>query len=145
MPGPGSKELTHLLRAVAWGVILHRTEITENKWHVHFPGLSDEVAGCELETSEEYEDLGRTVFCRGAMPSGLEYLDEFPDVRTNWISTDSVRRLWHLETEEGFLKGAGERMQQLGVPLGHDFVALRSLLQVAELAGWSLYMWEPGT
>ncbi|MGE0454892.1 MAG: hypothetical protein AB7O37_09700 [Vicinamibacteria bacterium] len=141
LPGPHASEHQQFLRALARSLAASRTELQETKWHVTFPELSDEEAGCELGDSDEYEALGQHVFTAGAMPAGLEFLAE-PNVATNWVSAATVKRLWDLERTEGLLLAAGS---QMNTPLGRDFLNLRALLQIGQHSGWALYLWDPGS
>jgi hypothetical protein len=145
LPEPHAKGLLQILRATAHVSSLRRAELWEKAWHVQYPELSDEEAGFEVSESAEYEAIGQHVFAVGAMPPGLEFLDEQPAVATNWIGGRSVSRLWQMEEEEGFLAAAGAHLAARGTPLGHDLLAVRGMLEFAAPRGAALYLWDPGS
>jgi hypothetical protein len=145
LPTPGSKEHLLFLRRLIQSLAACRIVLNETKWHVAFPRLSDDEAGVEVSESEEYEALGSHVFTTGVMPNGLEFLDETPDVATNWVSSKSVKNLWSLERAEGLLQAAGAHMAKARLPLGTDFLQIRALLELGSQSGWALYLWDPGS
>lgn len=145
MPEAGSDQSREFLRFVVWSHAIHTVGIVESKWHVAFPDLAGARPALSLQGSQEYAALGELVFTQGAAPPGLECLDQSPRYTTNWISLDSVRRLSQLENSEHLLQRLGDELQTEQFPLGADLLALRRLLDFADLAGWSLYLWSPGS
>ena len=145
MPEPGSAESTEFLRFVAWRHALHSVEVIESAWHVAFPALVQEHPALALGKSEEYAALRELVFTQNSAPMELACLDQSPDYTTNWISLPSVRRLCQLENTEHLLQRVGDALRSQSVPLGADFLAIRRALEFADLAGWSLYLWSPGS
>jgi hypothetical protein len=145
LPAPRSTEHMRFFRELARSLAACRIGLEETRWHVCFPELSDDGAGFAVSESEEYEALGQQLFTSGAMPAGLELLDERPDVTTNWVSAKSVMRLWDLERTERLLQTAGSHMAKAGLPLGTDFLQIRALLGVGSQNGWALYLWDPGS
>jgi hypothetical protein len=145
VPEPDSGELVVAMRVAARAVASRTAELWEKAWHVHYPDLSDEEAGFEVSESEEYEAVGRHVFAVGAPPQGLEFLNEHPDVATNWVSFTAVGRLWQLEQEERMLATVGAALSARGTPLGHDLLVVRGMLEFCASSGAGLYLWDPGT
>jgi hypothetical protein len=143
LPPPGAT-LVRLLRAAARGSALRQVELVESAWHVHYPQLSDDDAGFEVSESEEYEAVGLHLYATSAMPSGLEFLDETPDAATNWVSPEAVRALWRFEQREGMLATAGQHMSARGVPLGHDLLSIRDMLEFAVSRDAALQLWSGG-
>lgn len=43
------------------------------------------------------------------------------------------------------LAESGKHQTINGGPFGWDFLAIRSMLEVAKLTGWSVYLWDPET
>jgi hypothetical protein len=142
-PQPGSKEHKRLVRFIVWSQAIQRVELAESKWHVHFPELPSTFPELNLSESEEYYALGDLVFTNGAMPDGLETLDEYPDVTTNWIPLDSVQHLCALERNERLLQEVSKHPAR--TTFARDFAALKSMLEMSEQIGCSVYWWAPGT
>ena len=145
LPEPHSKERDQVLRVAAHASSLKRAELWEKHWHVHYPELSDEEAGFEVSESAAYEAIGDEIFTVGSVPDALGFLNEYPNITTNWVSAKSVAQLWRLEQDEGFLATAGATLFARGTPLGHDLLAVRGMLEYCAQREAALYLWDPGT
>jgi hypothetical protein len=144
-PVVGSKQAVAALRLAARQAAVRSADLWERHWHVHYPGLSDDEAGFPVSESDEYEAIGLHVFTTSPAPAGLEFLDEQPDVATNWISQQSVHRLWRLEQAEGMLSVAGASMSARHTPFGHDLLTLRGMLEFCDSTSAALFLWDSGT